>query len=359
MSASESKKRPAGGDDVPDASSLLNADVIEALVDRARTSGGPVDGVNELLNQLTKAVLERALNEEITDHLGYEHGDPAGHGSGNSRNGKSGKTVSTVAGPVRIDVPRDRNSSFEPRIVPKGARRIGQLDDMILSLYSRGMSTRDIQAHLGEVYGVDASPALISKVTDVVADEITLWQNRPVDEVYPIVYVDAIRIRVRDKGVVTMKAAHLVVAVDVDGRKHVLGIWIAENEGAKFWNTVITQLRNRGLKDILIACCDGLTGLPEAITSVFPQGCGANLCRARHAQRHAVRLLQGPQEDRRRHAGHLYRDQYRHRRPRVERPGQGVGRAIPGRHRCVAARLERVRSVPRLPARAPQGRVHH
>lgn len=271
MSASESKKRPAGGDNVPDVSSLLNADVIEALVDKARNSGGPVDGVNELLNQLTKAVLERALNEEITDHLGYEHGDPAGHGSGNSRNGRSGKTVSTVAGPVRIDVPRDRNSSFKPRIVPKGARRIGQLDDMILSLYSRGMSTRDIQAHLGEVYGVEASPALISKVTEVVADEITLWQNRPVDEVYPIVYVDAIRIRVRDKGVVTMKAAHLVVAVDVDGRKHVLGIWIAENEGAKFWNTVITQLRNRGLKDILIACCDGLSGLPEAITAVFPQ----------------------------------------------------------------------------------------
>jgi putative transposase len=185
VSASESKKRPAGGDNVPDVSSLLSADVIEALVDKARNSGGPVDGVNELLNQLTKAVLERALNEEITDHLGYEHGDPAGHASGNSRNGKSGKTVSMVAGPVRIDVPRDRNSSFEPRIVPKGARRVGPLDDMILSLYSRGMSTRDIQAHLGEVYGVDASPALISKVTEVVADEITLWQNRPVDEAPP------------------------------------------------------------------------------------------------------------------------------------------------------------------------------
>jgi putative transposase len=251
--------------------SALSPDLIEALVDKARASGGPVDGVNELLNQLTKAVLERALAEEMTDHLGYDHGDPAGNGSGNSRNGHSGKTVSTTAGPVRIDVPRDRNSTFEPKMVRKGSRRIGQLDDMILSLYARGMTTRDIQAHLAEIYGVDASPALISRITDVVADEIVAWQNRPVDEVYPIVYVDAIRIRVRDKGAVTIKAAHLVVGVDVDGRKHILGIWIAETEGAKFWNTVITQLRNRGLKDILIACCDGLTGLPDVITSVFPK----------------------------------------------------------------------------------------
>lgn len=251
--------------------SALSPELIEALVDKARTAGGPVDGVNDLLNQLTKAVLERALAEEMTDHLGYDHGDPAGNGSGNSRNGHSGKTVSTTAGPVRIEVPRDRNSTFEPRMVPKRSRRIGQLDDMILSLYARGMTTRDIQAHLAEIYGVDASPALISRITDVVADEIVAWQNRPVDEVYPIVYVDAIRIRVRDKGAVSVKAAHLVVGVDADGRKHVLGIWIAETEGAKFWNTVIAQLRNRGLKDILIACCDGLTGLPEVITSVFPK----------------------------------------------------------------------------------------
>jgi putative transposase len=165
--------------------SALSPDLIEALVDKARASGGPVDGVNELLNQLTKAVLERALAEEMTDHLGYDHGDPAGNGSGNSRNGHSGKTVSTTAGPVRIDVPRDRNSTFEPKMVRKGSRRIGQLDDMILSLYARGMTTRDIQAHLAEIYGVDASPALISRITDVVADEIVAWQNRPVDEIYP------------------------------------------------------------------------------------------------------------------------------------------------------------------------------
>jgi transposase-like protein len=154
--------------------------------------------------------------------------------------------------------------------VPKKARRLGQVDEMVLSLYSRGLTTRDIEAHLLEVYGVKASRELISNITDVVADEIEIWRNRPVDEVYPIVYIDGIRIKVRDKGAVTIKVAHLVIGVDVEGRKHALGCWIAEAEGAKFWHSVLTQLRNRGLRDILICCCDGLTGLPEAITSVFP-----------------------------------------------------------------------------------------
>jgi putative transposase len=249
---------------------VFSPETIDALLADAKSSGTPINGVDGLLNQLTKAVLERALVEEMTDHLGYEHGDPNGHGSGNSRNGHSGKTVSTTAGPVRIQVPRDRNGEFDPQIVPKRTRRVGQIDEMILSLYSRGMTTRDIQDHLAEVYGVAASPALISKITDVVVDEITLWQNRPVDDVYPIVYVDAIRVRVRDKGAVTMKAAHLAVGVDVEGRKHVLGIWIDETESAKFWNQVLTQLRNRGLRDILVLCCDGLTGLPDAVRVVFP-----------------------------------------------------------------------------------------
>jgi putative transposase len=215
-------------------------------------------------------VIERALAAEMTVELGYERGDPAGAGSGNSRNGYSAKTISTVNGPVTINVPRDRNGVFEPKIVPKHARRLGQIEDMVLSLYSRGMTTRDIEAHLREVYGVNASRELISNVTDVVVDEIELWRNRPVDEVYPIVYVDGIRIRVRDKGAVTIKCAHLVIGIDVEGRKHALGIWIAESEGAKFWLSVLTQLRNRGLRDILICCCDGLSGLPEAITTAFP-----------------------------------------------------------------------------------------
>lgn len=243
---------------------------IDALLKDAKAAGTPIDGVDGLLNQMTKAVLERALQAELTDHLGYDSGDPAGHGSGNSRNGKSRKTVSTTNGPVDIEVPRDRNGSFEPTIVPKRSRRIGNIDDMILSLYSRGMTTRDIEAHLREVYGVNASRELISNVTEVVVDEIKAWQSRPLDEVYPILYVDGIRIRVKDNGVVTTKVAYLAIGVDVDGRKHALGCWIQDTEGAKFWQKILSDLRNRGVKDILIACCDGLTGLPDAIRAIFP-----------------------------------------------------------------------------------------
>nr|WP_027140897.1 IS256 family transposase [Pseudofrankia saprophytica] len=246
-------------------------DAIDALLKDAKATGTPVDGVDGLLNRMTKAVLERALQVEMTDHLGYEVGDPAGHGTGNSRNGMSTKTVSTRNGPVDIEVPRDRNGSFEPTIVPKRARRIGNLDDTILSLYSRGMTTRDIEAHLGEVYGVQASRELISNVTEVVVDEIKAWQSRPLDEVYPILYVDGLRIRVKDNGVVTTKVAYLAVGVDVDGRKHALGCWIQDAEGAKFWQKVLADLRNRGVRDLLIVCCDGLTGLPEAVVAVFPE----------------------------------------------------------------------------------------
>jgi putative transposase len=243
---------------------------IDALLADAQASGTPIDGVDGLLNQMTKAVLERALQTEMTHQLGYDRDDPAGAGSGNSRNGGSVKTVSTTNGPVTIRVPRDRNAEFEPKIVPKRSRRVGQIDELVLSCYARGMSTRDIESHLEEVYGVSASRELISNITEVVTDEIEIWRNRPVDEVYPIVYIDGIRIKIRDKAAVTIKSAHLVIGVDVDGRKHALGCWIAETEGAKFWHSVLTQLRNRGLRDILIACCDGLSGLPEAITSVFP-----------------------------------------------------------------------------------------
>ena len=248
----------------------LAPSAIDALLADAKAAGTPIDGVDGLLNQMTKAVLERALQTEMTHHLGYHRDDPAGAGTGNSRNGSSSKTVSTTIGPVTISVPRDRNGEFEPQIVPKRVRRVGQIDELVLSCYARGMSTRDIEAHLLEVYGVTASRELVSNITDVVTDEIEIWRNRPVDEVYPIVYIDGIRIKVRDKGAVTIKSAHLVIGVDVDGRKHALGCWIAETEGAKFWHSVLTQLRNRGLRDILIACCDGLTGLPDAVTSVFP-----------------------------------------------------------------------------------------
>jgi putative transposase len=262
---------------------LIRPEALDALIADARATGGP-DGVEALLTRMTKAVLERALGAEMTDHLGYEHSDPAGHGSGNSRNGSYPKTVLTQAGPVTVNVPRDRAGTFEPGIVRKRQRRLTGVDDMILSLYARGMSTRDITGHLKDVYDADVSPALISKVTDIVTDEITAWQNRPLDPVYPIIYIDALIVKVRDGGAVNNKAAHLVIGVDLDGIKNVLGIWIQDTEGAKFWLNVLTQLRNRGLRDALIVCCDGLTGLPAAINTVWPgaivQTCVTHLIRS-------------------------------------------------------------------------------
>lgn len=263
---------------------VLPAAAVDALLADAEASGTPIDGPDGLLAQITKSVLERALDVEIADHLGYEHGDPAGNGSGNSRNGHGRKTVLTTAGPVDLEVPRDRNGTFDPQIVPKRKRRLGQVEDMILSLYARGMSTRDITEHLSEVYGASVSAATISRVTDVVVDEIAAWQSRPVDPVYPILYIDAIRLKIRDGGVVANKAAHVVIGVDIDGIKQVLGMWIQQTEGAKFWHGVLTELRNRGCRDALFVCCDGLTGLPESITAVWPeaviQTCVVHLLRA-------------------------------------------------------------------------------
>jgi putative transposase len=260
---------------------LVSPEAVDRMLADADAAGLSAEG---LLQQLTATVFERALGAELDDHLGYVKGDPAGAGSGNSRNGHYGKTVTTAAGPVRIQVPRDRNATFEPKIVPKGQRRIGQVDDMILSLYARGMTTRDIQAHLAEVYGAQVSPALVSKVTDVVAEEITAWRTRPLDAVYPILYIDALVLKIRDGGAVDNKAAHLVIGVDTDGYKHVLGIWIAAAEGAKFWGGVLAELRNRGVRDVLIVCCDGLGGLPEAIEATWPkaivQTCVIHLIRA-------------------------------------------------------------------------------
>jgi putative transposase len=264
---------------------LLDPEAIDALLADADRTGVAVDGPGGLIQQMIGAVLQRALEAEMTGHLGYERGQAPDGGSvdGNHRNGHTAKTVITTAGPVRISVPRDRDASFAPQIVPKRRRRLGQLDEAILSLYARGMTTRDIRDHLAEVYAAQVSHETIANVTDVVADEVRTWQNRPVDEVYPILYVDAIRIKVRDAGTVTAKSAHLVVGVDVDGFKQVLGIWIQETEGAKFWLRVLTDLRQRGLRDALIVCCDGLTGLPDAIAATWPdavvQTCVVHLLR--------------------------------------------------------------------------------
>jgi putative transposase len=249
----------------------FSAETLDSLIMDAVKSGTPIDGADGLLNELTKAVLERALQTEMTHHLGYEAGDPAGRGSGNSRNGATSKKVTTTSGPVEIAVPRDRNGSFEPVIVPKKARRLNNINSVVLSLYSRGMTTRDIEAHMEEVYGAQVSRELISNITEVVVDEIKAWQSRPLDEVYPILYIDGLRLRIRDNGVVGTKVAYLAIGVDVEGRKHALGCWIQDSEGAKFWQKVVIDLRNRGVRDILIACCDGLTGLPDAIRSIYPE----------------------------------------------------------------------------------------
>ncbi len=227
-------------------------------------------GENGILKQLTKAILERTLAAELTHHLGYEKHAPEGKNKGNSRNGTSGKTLKSDIGDLPIEVPRDRNGEFEPQIIKKGQRRFNGFDDKILSMYARGMTTRDIQAHLLDIYKVEVSAELISAVTAEVIEEVKEWQNRPLEEIYPIVYFDAIRVKVRDEGHVINKAAYLAIGVRLDGIKDILGIWLEKEEGAKFWLKVITELQNRGLKDIFIACVDGLKGFPEAIESVFP-----------------------------------------------------------------------------------------
>lgn len=263
---------------------LVSEEQARELVEQARAQGLEVTGPEGLLQQMVKSVLEAALAEEITDHLGYEHGDPGGRGSGNSRNGSTSKTVLTDSGPVEIDTPRDRAGTFEPVIVRKGQRRLDGIDKIVLGLYARGMSTRDITDHLAEIYGVEVSPDLISKITDAVHAEVAEWQSRPLDRVYPVIFLDALVCKVRDGGSVKNKAAHLAVGVDVEGRKEVLGIWVETTEGAKFWLRVLNELKSRGVEDVLLVVCDGLSGLPEAIGAVWPQArvqtCIVHLIRA-------------------------------------------------------------------------------
>lgn len=228
-------------------------------------------GESGLLKQLTKALLERALEAELTDHLGHERHATVVNKSGNARNGKSAKTIKGEFGKLPIEIPRDRDATFEPVILPKGTTRFTGFDNKIISLYARGMTTREIQGHLEEIYGVDVSPSLVSSVTDAIAEEVKIWQNRQLDALYPIVYMDAVRVKVRDNGHVSNKAVHLALGVTMEGHKEVLGMWVAENEGSKFWLQVVTELKNRGVEDIFIACVDGLKGFPEAIETVFPR----------------------------------------------------------------------------------------
>ena len=254
----------------------------ELLVDYKRPED--IIGENGLLKQLTKALLERALNAELTEHVGYDKHDPAGYNSGNSRNGATKKKLKGDFGEIELETPRDRNGSFEPEIVSKGQTRFSGFDDKIISMYSRGMTTREIEGHLKEMYGVDVSPTLISNVTEAVMEEVKTWQSRPLDEMYPILYMDALRVKVRDGAHIQNKAIHVAIAVNLAGHKEVLGLWAAQNEGAKFWLQVLTELQNRGVKDIFIACVDGLKGFPEVIESVYPkaevQTCIVHMVRA-------------------------------------------------------------------------------
>src|SRR5438309_5524768 len=246
-------------------------------------------GDHGLLKELTKRLLERAMAAEMTEHVGYEKHDAGGNNSGNSRNGKSAKTIKGSFGTMPLEVPRDRNGTFEPQIIEKHQTRFTGFDQNIISLYARGLSTREIQQHLEEIYHVEVSPALISSVTDEVIDEVKTWQNRQLDEVYPIMYLDAIQFKVRDGGHVRNKAIYLAIGVTVSGLKEVLGLWIAQTEGAKFWLQVVTELKNRGVTDIFIACVDGLKGFPEAIEAVFPQT-QVQLCIV-HLVRHSLNYV--------------------------------------------------------------------
>jgi transposase-like protein len=259
------EKSPSGSD---------GPEIPNELIDQLLASaGGPegVKGPNGLLRKLTAAIVNRALNAEMTEHLGYKAGEAPPPVQENRRNGRRTKQVRTDRGEIEVDVPRDRAGTFEPKLIGKHQRSFDGFDDKVLSMYARGMSTRDIQRHLQELYGVDVSPDLISRVTDAVVDELTEWQNRPLEPVYPVVYIDALVVKIRDQGKVDNKAIHIAVGVTMDGERDVLGMWVERTEGAKFWSSVLAELKQRGVDDILILCADGLTGLPEAVEANFPK----------------------------------------------------------------------------------------
>ena len=247
----------------------LPTDLIDSLLADYKK---PEDLIGEhgLLKQLTKALVERALQAEMAEHLGHDKHETVINATGNTRNGKSRKTLKGEFGELPIEIPRDREGSFEPLIISKHQTRWAGFDDKILSLYARGMTVREIQQHLTEMYGTEVSPTLISTVTDGVMDEVKQWQSRPLDAVYPVIYLDCIHAKVRDAGSVRAKAIYLAIGINMEGHKEVLGLWIAQTEGAKFWLSVVTELKNRGVQDIFIACVDGLKGFPEAIETVYP-----------------------------------------------------------------------------------------
>lgn len=261
----------------------IKPEVLDELLKGIKTQDD-LAGPNGLLKAITKALVERMLEGELTHHLGYEKNDSVGYGSGNSRNGKSRKTLKSEQGQVEVAVPRDRQGTFEPQLVRKHQTRWEGLDEKIISLYARGMTVRDIQAQLQELYGVEVSSGLISEVTDAVLDEVKTWQNRPLESMYAVMYLDALMVKMRHEGRVENRAVYVAIGITEEGAKEVLGLWSSANEGAKFWLAVMTELRNRGLRDVYVVCTDGLKGFPQAIESVFPraqvQTCIVHLIRA-------------------------------------------------------------------------------
>ena len=243
----------------------------EELIDGLLKQGHKPEDVHALLKQLTKALVERAMQAEMSQHLGYAKHDPAGNNSGNSRNGVTRKRLKGELGELEIETPRDRNGEFEPQLVKKNQTRWAGFDDKILSMYARGMSTRDIQGHLEEMYQVPVSPSLISDVTEGVIEDARAWQNRPLEPFYGVVFLDALYVKMRHEGRVENRAVYVAIGINLEGKKDVLGIWTSSNEGAKFWLGVLTDLRNRGVKDIYLVCVDGLKGFPQAIESVYPK----------------------------------------------------------------------------------------
>jgi len=259
---------PSGrGLDEPD--EVISDEVLDALLGGAQTAQ-EIAGPDGVLAQLTRRLLNRALEAELTAHLGYEDGHAPAGGTGNSRNGRPPKIVITEQGPITIRSPRDRNGTFEPQIVRKRQTRWVGFDEKVISLYARGLTVREIQAHLAEIYGTEVSPDLISKITDAVLEDAKAWQNRPLERLYPIVYLDALVIKIRDGHAVRNFACYVAIGVNLDGQRDVLGIWFQRTEGAKFWMAVLTELKQRGVADVLFVCVDGLTGFPEAIEATFP-----------------------------------------------------------------------------------------
>ena len=350
-----------GAEDVAAArlAGLVSPEAVDRMLAGAELAGVPVDGAGGLIGQLTRTVLERALGAELDDHLGYVQGDPAGNGSGNSRNGRYGKTLTTTGGPVRIEVPRDRNGSFEPRIVPKGRRRLGQVDDMILSLYARGLTTRDIQAHLAEVYGAQVSPALVSRITEVVHEEVTSWQTRPLDAVYPIVYIDALVIKVRDGGMVDNKAAHLVIGA---GHRRVQAR-AGDLDRRRRGRPVLGRRARRAPQPRPEGRPDRVLRRPRRPArgdrGDLAQGDRADLRDPLDPRVDALRLLGRPQGHHRAAAADLHR---RQRGRRQGRPGPAPGRLRqegPRRDRRLGTRLAAVHPVPRIRRGHPQSHLHH